>query len=110
MECKVESNPLKVVLLTNNLARNNQTSDNCSSSSSSESLHQNHENANLSDCGISYYTGSVKEGKVLRVRGPWTEEEDTKLRAIVGEHGPKHWSSIAQHLNTGRVGKQCRER
>lgn len=43
------------------------------------------------------------------VKGPWTEEEDRTVVALVKEHGPKNWSFIASKLN-GRIGKQCRER
>lgn len=42
-------------------------------------------------------------------KGPWTEEEDRKVIALVNELGPKKWSKIASHL-PGRIGKQCRER
>ena len=50
--------------------------------------------------------------KVLRpglVKGPWTEEEDKLVIALVARLGTKKWSVIAQSLN-GRLGKQCRER
>jgi len=43
------------------------------------------------------------------VKGSWTKEEDEQLRGLVGQYGPKNWSTIASHLN-GRIGKQCRER
>jgi len=43
------------------------------------------------------------------VKGPWTEEEDQKVRELVKMHGAKKWSLIASHL-PGRIGKQCRER
>ncbi|CAF1001828.1 unnamed protein product [Didymodactylos carnosus] len=43
------------------------------------------------------------------VKGPWTSEEDNKVRDLVEKYGPRQWSLIAKHL-TGRVGKQCRER
>lgn len=43
------------------------------------------------------------------VKGPWTHEEDEKLRATVERLGPKNWSRVAQEL-PGRIGKQCRER
>jgi hypothetical protein len=43
------------------------------------------------------------------VKGPWSEEEDNKVRELVGLYGPRKWSFIAQHL-PGRIGKQCRER
>lgn len=43
------------------------------------------------------------------VKGPWTTEEDEKIRMLVTERGPQKWSAIAKHL-PGRMGKQCRER
>ncbi|KAK1438645.1 hypothetical protein QVD17_04454 [Tagetes erecta] len=43
------------------------------------------------------------------VKGPWTKEEDDRIRELVEKHGCKKWSLIAKHL-TGRIGKQCRER
>lgn len=43
------------------------------------------------------------------MQGPWTKEEDDKLREMVAKYGPKRWSIIAQHI-PGRIGKQCRER
>ena len=42
-------------------------------------------------------------------QGPWTPEEDAKVKALVKELGPKKWSIIASNL-PGRIGKQCRER
>jgi hypothetical protein len=50
--------------------------------------------------------------KVLRpglVKGPWTNEEDALVVAMVQRYGLKKWSLIASHLK-GRLGKQCRER
>ena len=50
--------------------------------------------------------------KVLKpslVKGPWTAEEDKKVRELVAQFGAKKWSVIASHL-PGRIGKQCRER
>ena len=50
--------------------------------------------------------------KVLKpglVKGPWTQEEDTKVIELVKIHGNKKWSFIARQLK-GRLGKQCRER
>lgn len=41
---------------------------------------------------------------------PWSAEEDQRLIQLVEERGPKHWSEIAQLLNTGMGGRQCRER
>uniref|UniRef100_A0A7S2P1G9 Uncharacterized protein n=1 Tax=Leptocylindrus danicus TaxID=163516 RepID=A0A7S2P1G9_9STRA len=50
--------------------------------------------------------------KVLKpslVKGPWTAEEDRKVKELVAQYGAKKWSVIANHL-PGRIGKQCRER
>ena len=44
-----------------------------------------------------------------RATGPWTPDEDAVLLSAVSEHGPRHWTLIAQRL-PGRIGKQCRER
>lgn len=43
------------------------------------------------------------------LKGPWSAEEDQKVKELVAKYGPKKWSQIAQHL-PGRIGKQCRER
>lgn len=43
------------------------------------------------------------------MKGPWTEDEDEKLRITVEKLGPKNWSRVAMEL-PGRIGKQCRER
>lgn len=44
------------------------------------------------------------------VKGPWTAEEDQRLIQLVQQHGVKRWSFLAKELNSGRLGKQCRER
>eukprot|EP01121_Diplochlamys_sp_Union-15-3_P007791 TRINITY_DN2011_c0_g1_i3.p1 TRINITY_DN2011_c0_g1~~TRINITY_DN2011_c0_g1_i3.p1 ORF type:complete len:362 (+),score=60.54 TRINITY_DN2011_c0_g1_i3:143-1228(+) len=44
------------------------------------------------------------------VKGPWTKREDALLRQLVEQLGTKSWSRIAKKLNSGRNGKQCRER
>jgi hypothetical protein len=49
-------------------------------------------------------------GLVSRIRGPWTLCEDTKLTELVQSNGACRWSTIASMLDTGRIGKQCRER
>lgn len=43
------------------------------------------------------------------VKGPWTPEEDQRVKELVNKFGVKHWSIIAKHLQS-RNGKQCRER
>ncbi|KAF9917153.1 Myb- protein A [Lobosporangium transversale] len=47
--------------------------------------------------------------KSRQVKGPWTEEEDRKLRELVNEYGPEKWVFIASRIGS-RTGKQCRER
>lgn len=47
--------------------------------------------------------------KQAAVKGPWTEEEDNRVKALVASMGTKRWSQIAAEL-PGRLGKQCRER
>ncbi|KAH9255717.1 hypothetical protein BASA81_006111 [Batrachochytrium salamandrivorans] len=42
-------------------------------------------------------------------KGPWTEEEDEKVKQLVEQYGPNKWSLIAEAL-PGRIGKQARER
>ncbi|XP_059200498.1 transcriptional activator Myb-like [Centropristis striata] len=43
------------------------------------------------------------------VKGPWTQDEDERVMALVQKYGVKHWALIAKHLHS-RNGKQCRER
>eukprot|EP00543_Licmophora_paradoxa_P000290 CAMPEP_0202455208 /NCGR_PEP_ID=MMETSP1360-20130828/12796_1 /ASSEMBLY_ACC=CAM_ASM_000848 /TAXON_ID=515479 /ORGANISM="Licmophora paradoxa, Strain CCMP2313" /LENGTH=670 /DNA_ID=CAMNT_0049074741 /DNA_START=268 /DNA_END=2280 /DNA_ORIENTATION=+ len=47
--------------------------------------------------------------KAAAIKGPWTNEEDQKIIALVKANGAKRWSQIAAEL-PGRIGKQCRER
>lgn len=42
-------------------------------------------------------------------KGPWSPEEDEKLRMLVNYYEPKNWSFLGRIMGT-RVGKQCRER
>lgn len=42
-------------------------------------------------------------------KGPWTKEEDQKLRQLVEKYSPRNWSFLARIMGT-RQGKQCRER
>jgi len=43
------------------------------------------------------------------VKGPWSDHEDSLLKALVTKLGAKKWSNIANYV-PGRKGKQCRER
>ncbi|KAI3936150.1 hypothetical protein MKX01_021430 [Papaver californicum] len=42
-------------------------------------------------------------------RGHWRPAEDSKLKELVGLHGPQNWNLIAEKLE-GRSGKSCRLR
>lgn len=42
-------------------------------------------------------------------KGPWTNQEDMKLREWVNNEGPNKWSLCAKKF-TNRTGKQCRDR
>jgi hypothetical protein len=44
------------------------------------------------------------------VGGKWTSSEDTKLKGIVAEHGPKNWKKIADILGDTRTDVQCLHR
>lgn len=54
------------------------------------------------------YDDSNSHGIAIN-KGPWSKEEDEKLRELVKKHMPKNWSSLAKILGS-RQGKQCRER
>ena len=43
------------------------------------------------------------------LRGPWTKDEDSKLEALVAQHGSEKWVGVASEMGS-RSGKQCRER
>ena len=50
--------------------------------------------------------------KILKpglIKGPWSGEEDGKLKLWVESYGPKDWAKCAGVI-AGRNGKQCRER
>ncbi|GAA5942877.1 hypothetical protein JCM10213_002980 [Rhodosporidiobolus nylandii] len=55
----------------------------------------------------------VERWKILSkpkpIKGPWTVQEDDKLRALVARYGHEKWVMIAGEMQT-RSGKQCRER
>ncbi|KAJ9554808.1 hypothetical protein OSB04_009422 [Centaurea solstitialis] len=43
-------------------------------------------------------------------RGPWLDEEDERLTAIVKALGEKHWDALANESGLRRSGKSCRLR
>jgi hypothetical protein len=43
------------------------------------------------------------------VKGPWTLDEDEKLKEWVKKEGTDKWSACSAYIS-GRSGKQCRER
>mmetsp|Transcript_22503 Transcript_22503/g.54887 ORF Transcript_22503/g.54887 Transcript_22503/m.54887 type:complete len:390 (+) Transcript_22503:154-1323(+) len=52
---------------------------------------------------------SIQTSHTGKAKRAWTVLEDRLLKQLVGKHGPRRWSAIAQQL-PGRIGKQCRER
>ncbi|EYU19967.1 hypothetical protein MIMGU_mgv1a006317mg [Erythranthe guttata] len=52
--------------------------------------------------------GGVEEAKG-KIRGPWSDQEDAILSALVGKFGARNWSLIARGI-PGRSGKSCRLR
>ncbi|CAL1410840.1 unnamed protein product [Linum trigynum] len=74
---------------TNLCSTSSNTSDSCSSDSSSG--------------GRSGRPGST------RIKGPWSAEEDRVLTRLVDRHGARNWSLISRHID-GRSGKSCRLR
>jgi len=49
-------------------------------------------------------------GTTGKPRAGWTKREEAHLKELVQRFGDKQWSGVAEHLKTGRTGKQCRER
>ncbi|KAL1534562.1 transcription factor MYB77-like [Salvia divinorum] len=44
-----------------------------------------------------------------RIKGPWSPEDDDRLRELVQQHGARNWSLISRSI-PGRSGKSCRLR
>ncbi|KAL3814267.1 hypothetical protein ACJIZ3_015535 [Penstemon smallii] len=44
-----------------------------------------------------------------KIKGPWSPEEDKRLRDLVQQHGARNWSMISRSI-PGRSGKSCRLR
>lgn len=53
--------------------------------------------------------GRVGKRSLDRVKGPWSQDEDTKLSQLVSNFGARNWSLIARGI-PGRSGKSCRLR
>eukprot|EP00245_Coleochaete_scutata_P007318 TRINITY_DN22526_c0_g1_i1.p1 TRINITY_DN22526_c0_g1~~TRINITY_DN22526_c0_g1_i1.p1 ORF type:complete len:368 (+),score=38.91 TRINITY_DN22526_c0_g1_i1:32-1105(+) len=71
-----------------------------------------HETCNRSSLSPDHHaTGDALVGKehTVSVKGPWSKEEDDKLRKLIEHHGARNWTIIADGLN-GRSGKSCRLR
>lgn len=51
------------------------------------------------------------EGDVMVVKkGPWSAEEDERLKKCVEEHGIGNWITIEKYSGLGRTSKSCRLR
>ena len=48
--------------------------------------------------------------KLPNLKLTWTAEEDSLLRHLVTQVGPKRWSTIARYMNNGRTAVQCSKR
>ncbi|KAI4293019.1 hypothetical protein PAPHI01_2293 [Pancytospora philotis] len=59
-----------------------------------------------SSCNAVY---SDPDNEQMINKGPWSKEEDGRLRELVETYAPRNWSFLAKMLGT-RQGKQCRER
>ena len=51
----------------------------------------------------------VLQKRKPRIVRKWSKDEDSRMSALVGIHGTRHWGLIASKLGN-RTGKQCRER
>ena len=60
--------------------------------------------------GVSFASPVPASPDRINHHNPWRKEEDKRLIQLVAAQGPRQWSVIAQILNIGRTGKQCRER
>ncbi|XVE73485.1 hypothetical protein DITRI_Ditri11bG0121600 [Diplodiscus trichospermus] len=58
-----------------------------------------------------FVTETAQSEEEMDVRkGPWTEEEDSVLKAYVNIHGEGRWNSVARLSGLKRTGKSCRLR
>jgi transcription factor MYB, plant len=49
-------------------------------------------------------------GEVALKRGPWTPEEDARLRDYIEAHGEGNWNQVRINAGLNRCGKSCRLR
>ncbi|KAM1457575.1 hypothetical protein ACFX2I_034734 [Malus domestica] len=54
-------------------------------------------------------SSAMVQRELDRVKGPWSPDEDEKLRQIVQRYGARNWSVISKSV-PGRSGKSCRLR
>ncbi|KAK8565561.1 hypothetical protein V6N12_059119 [Hibiscus sabdariffa] len=59
---------------------------------------------------VNTYETSKSEEEMDVRKGPWTEEEDSLLKAYVNIHGEGRWNSVARLSGLRRTGKSCRLR
>lgn len=78
---------------------------------SSPTKHEDEEYENLEEDTTEEVKKQKKKTskKKTYIKGPWTPEDDLKLKELVGIYGPRKWSIISKFI-TGRIGKQCRAR
>ncbi|EPR79199.1 myb-like DNA-binding domain containing protein [Spraguea lophii 42_110] len=73
----------------------------CDEMNNTENINNNYEN-------VLKMKNEKKHGPTY-IKGPWTHDEDNKLRTLVSLYSGKNWSDIGRLMGT-RIGKQCRER
>jgi myb proto-oncogene protein len=54
--------------------------------------------------------GDVVGGGPPLKKGPWTPEEDKRLRTYVEAHGEGNWNQVQRNAGLNRCGKSCRLR
>ncbi|KAF7096955.1 hypothetical protein CFC21_098835, partial [Triticum aestivum] len=53
--------------------------------------------------------GTVVSGPPM-MKGPWTSDEDQRLRTYVEAHGEGNWNQVQRNAGLNRCGKSCRLR
>jgi myb proto-oncogene protein len=49
-------------------------------------------------------------GRIPLKKGPWTPDEDKRLREYVEAHGEGNWNRVQRNAGLNRCGKSCRLR